>query len=892
MKNPATPLILFLLLFSGILAAQSEVGIVQLPQVGSKILVHSGWFAAKASDIQVNGSLLTKSLPNLKNWMPARVPGTILSTLISNGVYPDPLYAFNNDSIPDIYDTGNDFYTYWFLNAFYTNSIEKDKRYWLNFRGINYSAEIFLNGKKLNAFTHTGMFLRESYDITGMLRDDGSPNILAVIVLPPDPPGKGNGGQGGDGMIGKCVTHQYVAGWDWIPPVRDRNTGIWDEVSITTTGSVTIVDPSVITIVPGKRVPQGKQKEAFIKVKTELVNHANSAVSGIIICNVDQVEVRKKVVIPVHGSLEVALPDLKIHNPKLWWPNGIGEQPLYDLKLRFLLIDNTVSDSYQAKIGMRTITTEYDTLTRSRKFLVNGQKVFIRGGNWVTTDWMLNLSKNRYDQEIRLHKEMNLNLIRIWGGSITERPEFYEACDLYGLLVMQDLWITGDCNGAWNDPMKTENRNTRRKYPDDHALFIESAIDQIKMLRNHPSLCFWCGGNEFHPPVDVDSLLKYQVFPTYDPTRLYVNSSFSRELTMKFPDKAGDGPYGIMEPDWFYFPQLNPFNPEMGSVGLPEIESLRKILPLKEWVPPTDLSTLPGWKYHRFLGYNDHVDRFGSYGNLEEYCKQAQLVNYLQYKSFLEGETSNMFKCYTGVVIWRSQNPWTALGGQMYDRFLAQNGAYYGVKNACEPVHIQLNLDDTTIAVVNMQAEALKACRWEYHILDPAGKELGNATGAVDLKSQSVTEIVRLIPPAISDALYFVDLYLKDATGQVLSRNLLWMNTFGKDYSSLKRLPEAKLDATLVAAREGDKVTLNVSLENSGESIAFFNHLLLKDMNSGERILPAFYSDNYFSLTPGEKKSVKIDFEAASNPKILLELEGWNSGKIKLEPHWEKVLNQ
>ncbi|MBK7214260.1 MAG: beta-glycosidase [Bacteroidales bacterium] len=859
--------------------SQAESQSINLPGVGEQFNLHSGWYIRKASDVKKEGTELTSSVVELKGWMPAKVPGTVLSTLLKNGVYPNPYYAANNDSIPDIYYTGNEFYTYWFVNAFKTNQIEKGRYYQLNFRGINYKARVFLNGKELTATPHEGMFLRFSFDITSLLRNSENENVLAVLVFPPDPPGKPNGGQGGDGQIGKSVTNQYTAGWDWISPVRDRNTGIWDEVSVTSTGPVTIAEPYVNTRVPGVRVPGQKQDAVYETVETAVTNKSGKPQSGTLFCRLNNLEFSKKVKLAAGESKAIVFQELPIQNPELWWPNGIGNQPLYKLTLEFKTVDGNTSDSRSDKIGLRRISSVYDTNTRSRLFSVNGQKLFIRGGNWIATDWMLATPTERYDQEVRLHKEMNLNMIRIWGGATTERPEFYSACDKYGILVMQDLWITGDCNGAWHDSLKTDNRAARRKYPDDHELFIKSAIDQIKMIRNHPSLLFWCGGNEFRPPLDIDSILQHYVFPTYDPNRLYVNSSFSRDLTMKYPDKAGDGPYGIMEPEWFYFPQENPFNPEMGSVGLPEIESLRKILPENEWVPPVDVTKLPNWTYHKYLAYGDHIDRYGKYNTLEEFSRQAQLVNYLQYKSFIEGLTSNMYKTYTGVAIWRTQNPWTALGGQMYDWFLAQNGCFYGLKHACEAIHIQLNLDDSTFAVVNTTPLPYSGCSYAITYFDREGRVISELSGNLDIKKQSVTEFVKNKTPDISSNLYFISLKLLDSRKKIISENFYWMNHSGKDFSELKNLPEQlpEISSSLESIENSNRI--NITLNNPGHGISFFNRISIKSSETSERILPAYYSDNYISLLPNEKKVITVEFKS-SETDITLEVMGWN-GKTK-----------
>ena len=883
MKLPVPDFIfLLLLVLTQGTSGQNAVSNLRLPEPGEKVFLHSGWYAHDRKSLSLDGEAVSEGNFPLDNWYPATVPGTILTTLVNNGLFPDPVIGTNNDKIPDIFNTGNEYYTYWFVNCFIPEKSEAGRHYRINFRGINYKAEIFLNGRKLNPMTHESMFLRESYDITGMLQAD-QPNTLAVLVFPPDPCGNPNGGQGGDGAIGRCITAQYTAGWDWISAVRDRNTGIWDQVSVSCSGDVRITDPYISSSVPGIRVPGEKQEDAFVSVSTSLENTSGKTIRGRLVCNLGGQTVRKELSLGPHEMAQPQFPRIRIINPRLWWPNGFGSPELYDLKMEFIQENGSVSDRAEMKIGIRKITSALDTTTHSRLFKVNGQKIFLRGGNWIASDWMLRTSTERYDAEVRLHKEMNLNMIRIWGGSVTERPEFYEACDKYGLLVMQDLFVTGDCNGAWNDSLKKDSRTIRRKYPDNHSLFISTVIDQVKMLRNHPSLMFWCGGNEFHPATDIDSILKARIFPVYDPGRVYVNSSFSRELTLKLPELAGDGPYEIEEPEWFYFPQANPFNPEMGSIGLPETETLEKILPASEWIPPTDMTRLPGWSYHRFLGYGDQVERYGSYTSLEEYNRQAQLVNYQQYKSFLEGRTSHMFKCYTGVVIWRTQNPWTALGGQMYDYYLAQNGCFFGLQSACEPVHIQLNLDDSTLAVANTSPLDLKDGSYQGIMYSPEGVEVNRFEGTVSAGAQAVTEIMKL--PRVRDCnnLYFLKLRLNEHSGVKVSENFYWMNQKGKDFSALRRLPKATPEIRVQAGLNGNTEKLVVTIQNPASVIAFFIHLQLKDRISGERILPAFYSDNYLSLVPGESKVVIIEFKLKPGCKPQLSAEGWNTDRILRE---------
>ena len=206
--------------------------------------LNSNWKAKRAADIPADGTVITGGEFKMDGWMEAVVPGTILTTLLHNKQIPDPFFGMNNNLIPDVHDTGREYYTYWFYNEFQTPELKDGQEVWLNFRGINYFADIFLNGKRVNLNTHQGMYLREKYLITSFL-NKGKPNRLAVWVAPPDPVGNASAGQGGDGTIGRNVTMQFTAGWDWICPIRDRNTGIWDKVNIEVTGSVDIRNPFI-----------------------------------------------------------------------------------------------------------------------------------------------------------------------------------------------------------------------------------------------------------------------------------------------------------------------------------------------------------------------------------------------------------------------------------------------------------------------------------------------------------------------------------------------------------------------------------------------------------------------------------------------------------------------
>ena len=410
---------------------------------------NQNWKAKRAGEIIMDGNALTLPGVKLYGWMDAVVPGTVLTTLLHNHKIPDPDFGMNNEQIPDIYDAGKEFYTYWFYNKFKTpETTLKNSFYRLKFRGINYTANIFLNGKRINNKPHQGMYLREAYDVTYLVKKD-SMNFLAVLVEPPDPVGNPNGGQGGDGQIGKSVTNQFTAGWDWIQPVRDRNTGIWDKVTLEVTGPVVIHAPFVKTRVPGKRYPGGRQDPVFLQASVAIENASGQAQKGKIEMQVGGRKIFVAFSLKPHSFQEVKLPELKLKDPLLWWPNGTGKPSLYQVEMQANLTTGELSDKRIFKIGLRQFDSYFDKKLGARVFMVNGQRIFITGGNWIATDAMLRLSKERYDAEVRMHAEMNLNMIRVWGGALIERPEFYEACDRFGVMVWQDLPVTGDWEGRF-----------------------------------------------------------------------------------------------------------------------------------------------------------------------------------------------------------------------------------------------------------------------------------------------------------------------------------------------------------------------------------------------------------------------------------------------------------
>lgn len=836
--------------------------------------LNNGWVCAAMGSVKTTGEKISVSSYPVKQWMPATVPGTVLTSLLNNKKVPDPFYGMNNEQIPDIYTTGRDHYTYWFVKDFTEKAPQGNEQVWLQFRGVNYSCDIFLNGKKVNSKRHYGMFLRQQYNITRLLNNGA--NRLAVIIYPIDPVGNPNGGQGGDGTIARNVSHQYVAGWDWIQPIRDRNTGIWDKVYIEKTGSVNLMNPHVVTQVPGVRKPEGAQQPAQILASAELENTSDKKKEGVLQYQLDGQTVKQTVSLEPSEVKEVNLPVFTLNNPKLWWPSGYGEQNLYPVKFQFVE-NGTVSDEEAVTIGVREIQTSWNATTRSKQVAVNGQKIFIKGGNWIISDAMLRLTDKRYDAEIRYHRDMNLNLIRVWGGALLERPEFFNACDRYGLLVMQDFWMSGDCNGRWVDPKKSEDQWTRRKYPNDHTLFLNSVVDQVKMVRNHASLAIWCGGNEITPPDDILKPMKDSILPKIDGTRWFVDYSNSDDMSYNSLGGNGDGPYGIQDPKHFWEHRTYPFNSEVGSVGVSDYASLQRFIPPANMqFPQYYAKTVDSvWEYHKYISYEQYVDLFGKIYDIADWTRKAQLVNYDQYRALSEGFSNRMWDWYTGFIIWKTQNPWTAMRGQMYDYYLDPNACLFGLRKGSEPVHVMCNPTDGMVTIVNNTFEEQHNLMLSVRFYDMAGKD-SFVTQVFTYIEPSSTKRILSIKEMLAERSksngVLVSLQLLDEKKQVVSDNLYWWADEIGNYTGLQGLPPAPLQAK---AKEVSKGKIEVTLTNQvNNPVAFFNRVTLVDANKKERILPVFYSDNYLSILPGGEKKITIDYEPSATP--LITVEGWN----------------
>lgn len=850
----------------------------------------SAWKMKKYSEVSNEGKAISQANYPTPDWYPAIVPGTVLTSLVKNGVYPDPYFGDNNRKsrklIPDIAEAGREFYHYWFRTEFVIPRNFKGKDIWLKFHGINYRCEIWLNGKLLGQMA--GMFNSKSFDITSVANLSGK-NALAVSVLPVDFPGDtktkgdrpgavGENRNGGDGEIGKNVTMLMSAGWDFTAPdgIRDRNTGIWRDVELYATGKVCLENPFVQTKLPLPDTTSSRQT-----ISVEVVNYSNISQTGVLqgFIPENKTSFEKKITLaPGQRETIIFSPEefrqLQFKNPKLWWPVNKGKQNLYTLQLKFISPSKIISHSISTRFGIREISSDQNTPDHSRRFLVNGNPVFVRGTNWVP-EAMLKNSEERTFTELKYTRQAGLNFIRLWGGGISESDYFFQLCDEFGFLVWTEYWMTGDTH-----------------LPLDTSLYFLNLRNTLKRIRNHPSLAYYVSSNEskempgaplvFH---DLDSTRGYQM--QSECCGVHDGSPYKYENPMQYFENTASARGS----------RVDGFNPEYGAPCLPVVESLRKMMPEKDLWPINDTiwKYLDGNGFHQVVTkYKQAVDQFGESSSIEEFSKKAQFVGAMNFRSIWEVWNYNKFnygdRFASGFFFWYHNCPLPQVAGRMYDYYLQPTAALYYSQNGLAPLHPQFDYLKNTVSVYNDYRITFAGYSVEAAVYNMDAQKVWSKSVKISIPSDGVVnDIFKIDFPDNVSQVHFIKLNLKNPSGKVIADAFYWRS---KDpykgpwtmtgpavsgFQDIKKLPAANVDMKVSKVAEKEQIILNVNVSNHSKSIAFFNHLKLKDKN-GKLIIPVFYSDNFFCLLPGESKAVTLTLfnRFASCRDAQLSLEGWN----------------
>jgi len=877
------------------------------------------WKLESSSQVSEKENIISSTAFNDEKWVKAEVPTTVLKALVKAGVYPDPHFDLNDLRIPDASDElnkrldlgryshlkglSNPFKDpYWFRTTFQISKEKKGKKIRLNFDGINYRADVWLNGMQIaNAQDMAGMFRRFQYDITE-ISNVGGENVLAVKIHQVDHPGTANPGyqfevfgpgrgQGVD--IFKDVTLKLSAGWDCAPVVRDRNMGIYQDVYLSYTNDVDIIDPYIVTDLP---LPD--TTHADITISTELRNAGNVARKGILKGTIDlitevdfytykkimpgnlkTITFEKEVEIPAGKSVTVSFSPndfskLHIKNPYLWWPNGYGRQYLHNLKLAFEA-DGKVSDIKNITFGIREITNTFKELQGEvgRIFWVNGKRIFCRGG-WIQPDMMLDMNRKRIYDEARFLAEANINMIAC--EDMPSPPDHVmDIYDKYGLLMWETFyqcWTSYPGTPLFANPL-------------DAKLALRNSYDIIKRYRNHPSLVLWAVACETVVREEIYVPLRNYI-KELDQTRPFLpTSSYGWNVDSLTPYMKQDLPLGMTDegvPDYTWYPhpyyynkvlevKQQMFRNEMGVPAVSTLASMKKYIfdlgqGKKNDIYPLDKK----WAYHdawdgdgyAFRAYDNAIrQQYGQPSSAEEYIRWAQYVNAGSYRAMYEAANHRMWDITSGVMLWKLNATWPQVLWQLYDWFLNPNSAYFYAKKALEPLHIQLNENNFTVSVINTNHKehanlTASVCVYDFN-LNVRWKKEEKFTIAED----RYKELFKLPEIEGLTTTYFVKLELKDQKGDLVSDNFYWFSSKDKtDLSDITKLQKVDLDIKHELSYALEEVVMKVTVKNPSDKLAFFNRLMITKGQGGEEVLPTFWSDNFFSLLPGEMKTVTARF--------------------------------
>lgn len=831
-----------------------------------KVVLKDNWTIQTSAEVKVTGDVITSGGFDPGGWYSTSMPSTVLAALVKNKVYPDPYYGTNIESLPG-YVSGrmetmpaNSPYNipWWYRTEFMLPDDYKGKNIWLHVPGVNYKTNVWLNGHLIaDTTTVIGAYRYFDLDLSKYAMP-GDTNRLAFEVFAPRK---------------KDLTITWV---DWNPTPPDKAMGFWYDMSIYATGRVVIKHPHIITDL---NLPA--TDTARLTVSAELINNEKNRVTGKLTGIIEDIRFSKVVKLKPGENKIITFtsrqyPQLVIPHPRLWWPNYMGPQNLYDLNLSFEM-DGSISDNKNLRFGIREITSHISHFDekRTRLFQVNGKNILIRGGGYVE-DMMLRPSKKNVEAAVRYAKHMNLNTLRMEG---TRGPDYlYDLCDEEGILVMVG-WC---CCSTWE--------RWKEWTPQTAQIAEESWRDQIVRLRNHPSVFTWLYGSDNYPPADIEK--KYiGILDEYDGTRPYESSATQDSSAIAGYTGFWMGPY---PPVYAYFPPSYwygklEFNTECSPGGeqIPPLESLRKMMPEKDLWP---MSSSWDIRLHKIF-YPDAREalysRYGQPQSVEEYCMKSQVFQEEATRAMFEAFARNKYRS-GGVIYWMYNSAWPSLYWQLYDYFQTPNGAFYGTRKACEPLHIQYSYDNKSVSVVNGLYRSFKNLKASVKVYNFDMQSVYHDETAFDITGNESKKVMDINWSDDLSAVYFVKLKLNNEQGKELSSNFYWLSNKGDenaDFTALDKLPEVDLRVSVsVLEKKKDKYVLSVEIENTSSSLAFAVNPKIVRERSGDLVTPVYWDDNYFSLLPKEKRSVTVEFspEDLNGEHPVLTVGGWNVKDVNL----------
>lgn len=847
----------------------------------------SGWSLQSSSETDQSGDLLSTADALTLGWHKTDLPTTVLAALVQNNVYPDPYYGDNLTKIPGYQEgrwlsmpEGSPFrHSWWFAKSFNFPESAADRYVTLHFDGINYQANIWLNGKLVAGKDQViGMFRRFQFDVT-KLSKPGQPQYLAVEIIGPGQMSERN-------FRTKQV--EATTGWDdHNPQPPDLNMGIWEDVFLVISGPVRVQHPYVAA-----NLEMPSLAKADLTVSARLENLTDKAMSTVLSGTIETRTFAKTVDLAPRETKWVEFtPEefstLKVENPRVWWPQSDTPPEMYKLELE-ATVDGSPSDTVSTPFGIRDATTYINT-EGWRGYRINGKNILIRGGAWMTCDMMLQFSDRRYDALVRYAREANLNMLRSEGFSIRETDEFYDACDRHGVMVTQQIF--------------------GRSIPDE-ALAIACIEDTILRIRNHPSLVHFLGHDETFPTPTLDKAYK-DLIARYTPQRTYQPHSGAFDVAERF--ETGGTRTGTRELWTYAHPGKHYLGKEDGAWGFAQsggiggivapLASLRRMMPEESlWPPTNDI-----WSLHTVIQGVKFFDtvfeqlnlRYGEPSGIEDFEKKAMMLNYECARAMFESYGQNKYHA-TGITTWKYDAAWpAAMTWQYVDWYLNVGGAYYGAKKACEPLHGQYSYGDDSVYVVNSHYEEVAGLQVQARLFDFNLNKVWEKSTSVDIGPDGVSKALDVEWTDDIPSPFFLDLRLRNKKGVEVTRNFYWLATrkdavkemtdswdnfkltmeTTPDFTPLNSLPRVglRVNPQFSSTQAGNRAVVHV--HNPTGHLAFGIHLAITRGEQGEEVLPCYWEDNYFSLLPGEERTVTAEFneEDLGSSTPVVSVGGWNT---------------
>lgn len=851
--------------------------------------LHDNWRVQSACRITADGAEISTSGFSVKGWLPAMVPSTVLAVQVADNVFPDPYFGMNLRKTPGTsYPIGRIFSRlpmpegspyrcgWWYRVPFSVPATTgRDQRTWVHFGGINYRADVWLNGHRIaDKTTVAGAYRTYDFDITNVVRP-GLRNVLAVETFAP-------------------TEKELGINWvDWNPAPPDKDMGLWGDVDLVRSGPVMLQSPMAVT-----HFPDDSLHEADLTVYAELRNATDHPVHGVVSGTAAGVSFDQTVSIAPNEEKTVIFtpeqfPVLRIRNPKLWWPNQMGDPHLERLTMRFTE-NGVTSDEQSVQFGIREITSEL-TSTGARLFRVNGKPILIRGAGW-SPDMLLRTNPERLREQIGMVRDMHLNAIRLEGK--LETDDFFRFTDEQGILVMAG-WCCCDHWEEWGTWTA-----------EDLSVAKESLRDQMLRLRSHPSLLVWLNGSDHPPTAEVEKAYLQVEAEAHWPNPILSSASAQSTVNTGASGVKMSGPYDYVPPEYWYLDQHHGgafgFNTETSpGPAIPSLASREKFLPDADTWPPS-----PDWNYHnasgRFMTFTvlqqAMAAMYARPASAADFERMAQTLAYDSERAMFESYSRNKYAA-TGVIQWMLNNAWPSMFWHLYDYYLDADAGYFAVKKACEPLHIQYSWDDHSIVVVNSTYRAAGGLRAQVEVHGLPWNALHTAEAAVDAPPDSAQRVLTIPDSLYSGAekVLLIDLTLSDSARHIVSRNFYWipsrLSTFDwghtdhtrtpvaqyEDLTAMAHLPKVQITASAEMEHTASGRTIRLYLRNPSQVLAFQISAAVRTRDGG-LVAPVIWSENWVELTPGESETLIAVLPREAPAAIQVQVQGWNITPLSLTP--------